>query len=97
MAAKIKIKPLGLRVVVKPEEQGESTAGGLLLPPSAQDDAKPEVGTVVRLGVGDSEIPFQLKEGDTVFFKKYSPDEVIVDDVTYYVLHQDDVVAVIEA
>ncbi|GAB4156640.1 MAG: co-chaperone GroES [Candidatus Dojkabacteria bacterium] len=97
MANKVKIQPIGMRVVVKPTQmQEDKTPGGLILPPSAQDESKPETGTVVRLGTGKSGKEFMMKEGDTVFFKKYSPDEIEVDGEKYYILHQDDVLAIIE-
>lgn len=99
MAKNINIQPLGLRVLVKPQEIDEKTAGGLYVPPTAQDDKKPEMGVVVKLGTGeqgDDARSFEVKEGDTVFFKGYSPDALEVDGEEYLVVHQDDVIAVIK-
>lgn len=83
---KVKITPLGKRVVVRPEEVEETTKGGLIIPPSAQDDQKSEVGTVVVLGTGEKDFKFTVKVGDKVFFKKYSPDEIEIDGEKYFVL-----------
>lgn len=94
-AEKIKIQPLGKRVVVMPEEVEEKTAGGLIIPPSAQDGQKPELGKVVKLGTGEKDFKFSVKVGDRVFFKKYSPDEIEVSGETYYVLEQDDILAIV--
>ncbi len=91
----INIQPLGKRVVVIPEEVVEKTAGGLIIPPSAQDGQKPEVGKVVKLGTGKKDFKFTVKEGDTVFFKKYSPDEIEVSGEKYYVISEEDILAIV--
>lgn len=99
MAKDIKIQPLGLRVVVKPQEQEEKTAGGLYVPPTAQEDKKPEMGVVVKLGTGekgDDAREFEVKEGDMIFFKGYSPDSIDVDGEEFLVVHQDDIIAVVK-
>lgn len=91
----VKIRPLGKRIVVKPEELEEKTASGLIIPPTAQDDSKPEVGVVVKLGSGEKDFEFSVKVGDKVFFKKYAPDSLEIDGSTYYLLSEEDVLAVI--
>jgi chaperonin GroES len=52
MEKNIKIQPIGNRVLVKPDEIEERTSGGLVLPPSASEEQRPETGTVVKLGKG---------------------------------------------
>ncbi len=89
------IQPLGMRVLVAPEESGDVTQGGLIIPPSANEDNRPEIGIVKRLGTGKKNKEFKVKEGDKVFFKKYSPDEIEVDGTKYYVLDQDDILAIL--
>ena len=46
MAKTIKLEPLGKRVLIQPDKIEETTKGGLVLPPSASEDQKPETGTV---------------------------------------------------
>lgn len=96
MASKVSVQPIGPRVLIKPDEaKEEKTSGGLYIPPTAQDDKKPEVGVVVALGQ-DKDHTFKVKVGDKVFFKKYSPEEIKVDEEMFYVIEEDDVLAVIK-
>lgn len=92
----VNVLPLGKRVVVKPQEIEETTSGGLIIPPTAQDGQKPELGEVVKLGTGESDFEFSVKLGDKVFFKKYSPDEIEVEGQTYYILSEEDVLAILK-
>ena len=99
MAKNIKIQPLGNRVLVKPDEVEEKTSGGLVLPPSASEDQKPETGTVVKLGKGKvdgKEVSFEGSVGDRIYFKKYSPDEILIDGDKYLLLDGEDIVAIIK-
>lgn len=95
----IKIKPLGGRVLIKPLEDEEVTASGLIIPDTAEKE-KPQQGVVVALGTGKigedgKKIEFSVSAGDKVVFKKYSPDEVEVDDVEYLVIEEDDILAIV--
>lgn len=99
MANKIKVQPLGKRVLLKPDDVEETTTGGLVLPPSASEDQNPETGVVVKLGEGKEDgkdITFYVSEGDRVYFKKYSPDEILIDDEQYFLLDVEDILAVIK-
>jgi chaperonin GroES len=100
MSKDIKITPLGKRVVVKPQEVQEKTPGGLVIPPSAADEKKPAFGEVVKLGIGKDEdgkvLKFDVKVGDLVYFKKYSPEEIEVDGTEYYILESDDILAIVK-
>lgn len=92
------IKPLGNRVVVEPLK--EETKGGIILPASA-DKEKPEKGKIIACGSGKflengTRAPMEVKVGDTVVFKKYSPDEVKVDGKEYLVLEESDIMGIIE-
>lgn len=89
-----KITPLGGRILVKPEVAEETTKGGLIIPDTV-DEKKPAMGVVEMLGTGGEDITFDMKKGDTVYFKKYSPEEVEIDGDTYYIIDVDDVLAVI--
>lgn len=99
MAKEIKITPLGDRVLVTPDAVEERTSAGLYLPPSSTDDQKPETGVVVKLGEGKvkgKDVSFNVKVGDRVYFKKYSPDELEVDGEKYFLLDNADILAVIK-
>ena len=96
MSKETKIQPIGLRVVVQPQAKEEKTAGGLYVPPTAQDDNKPRSGEVIKLGTGEDGKKFEVAVGDKVYFKKYGYDEIEVDGVEYFVMHQDDIIAVIK-
>lgn len=93
--AEVKLQPLGSRVLIKPQEQEDTIAGGLVVPPSASDDKRPAMGEVVTLGKG-KEVSFDIKVGDTVYFKKYSPEEIEIDGETYLILEAEDILAVIK-
>ena len=99
-ASKPLLAPLGDRVVVKPltaEEMGSVTASGIIIPDSAKE--KPEQGTVVAVGPGKYEdgrrTPMGVSVGDKVMFSKYGFDEVKIEGVTYYVIAEANVLAVL--
>jgi chaperonin GroES len=100
MATDIKIVPLGKRVVIKPQDIQEKTPGGLVIPPSATDDKRPAFGEIVKLGIGKGEdgkvIKFDVKVGDLVYFKRYSPEEIEVDGKEYLVLDAEDIIALVK-
>jgi len=100
MSSEIKIIPLGKRVVVKPQEVQEKTPGGLVIPPNATDEKRPAFGKVVKLGIGKDEegkvLKFNVKVGDLVYFKKYSPEEIEVDNQEYYILDAEDILAIVK-
>ncbi len=99
MSKDIQIQPLGKRVLIQPDVLEEKTAGGLVLPPSANDDKKPETGIVVKLGKGKikgKDISFDVSVGDRIYFKKYSPDEVEIDNEKYLLLDVEDILAIIK-
>lgn len=94
--AKIKIKPLDDRVVVEPMTAEETTAGGIVLPGSAQE--KPQRGTVVAVGPGrllDSGDRGELSVsvGDEVIFGKYGGSELEVDGHEVKILRESDILA----
>jgi len=95
----VKIQPLGDRVVVEREESEETTAGGIVLPDSAQD--KPSRGRVVSIGDGrllddGTRGELQVKEGDRVIFSSYAGDTVEIGDDEYLLMREDDILAIIE-
>jgi chaperonin GroES len=95
----MKIKPLDDRVLVKQSEAEEVTKGGIVLPDAAQE--KPQRGKVVATGPGkllDSGERGKLcvKKGDEVFYGKYAGNEVEIDEETYVILRETDILAVID-
>ncbi|QEG23581.1 MULTISPECIES: co-chaperone GroES [Pirellulaceae] len=94
--AKPKIKPLDDRVVVEPMTAEETTAGGIVLPDSAQE--KPQRGTIVAVGPGrllDSgeRGDLSVSVGDEIIFGKYGGNEIEVDGNEYKILRESDILA----
>lgn len=98
--AQIKIQPLGKRILVKPHEEEDTIAGGLVVPPSATDDKRPAMGEVLKLGKGKDDdgkdLSFDIKVGDVIYFKKYSPEEVEVDGEQYLIIDAEDILATLK-
>ena len=99
MAGKLKLKPLGGRVIVEPIEQEEMTAGGIILPETAKE--KPQEGKILAAGPGDRDedgerIPMEVQVGDKVLYAKYSGTEVKMDGKKLLILRESDILAVIE-
>lgn len=88
------IKTLADRVVIKMIEQECKNEFGLFLPDSAKE--KPQVAEVVAVGPGTKDIKMELKVGDKVICSKYAGTEVKLDDVTYSIMKQNDVLAIVE-
>jgi len=98
--AKLKMRPLNDKIVVKRVEAESKTKGGIVLPDTAKE--KPKEGVVVSVGSGKllengSRAPFQVKEKDRIIFSSYAGTEVKVDGEEYLVLSEDDVLAVVES
>ncbi len=96
----MQLKPLADRVIVEPLNEDAITKAGIILPDTV-DKEKPEKGKVLAVGPGKllengQRSPVEVKVGDTVVFKKYSPDEVKIDGKEYFVLSESDLMAVIE-
>ncbi len=94
------LRPLGDRLIVKASTKEEVTASGIILPDTASKE-RPEQGEVIAIGPGrlldnGSVAPMHVKVGQKIVFKKYSPDEVKVDDTEFLVISESDVLAVIE-
>lgn len=95
----LKLKPLADRLLVEAISADEITKAGIILPDTV-DKEKPEKGRVVALGSGKlldngTRLAWEVKVGDVVFFKKYAPDEIKVDDTEYLILSESDILAVL--
>jgi chaperonin GroES len=96
---KIKLQPLGDRVVVEREEAETTTSGGIVLPDSAKD--KPARGKVVSIGDGrllddGTRSRFQVKPGDRVIFNSYAGETFKVGDDELLLMREDEILAVIQ-
>jgi chaperonin GroES len=94
-----KLKPLGDRLVVKPTEQEEVTASGLVLPETAKE--KPQQGSVVATGPGRRDddgkrIEMDVAVDDIVLYAKYAGTEVKIEGEKLLILKESDVLAVLE-
>jgi chaperonin GroES len=94
--AKLNLRPLDDRVVVQPEDAESTTAGGIVLPDSAQE--KPQRGKVIAVGPGkllDSGNRGELSigVGDTVIYGKYGGSNVEVDGTEVKILRESDILA----
>jgi chaperonin GroES len=99
MSKSKKIRPLSDRIVVQPREVETKTAGGIVIPDTADKD-KPIQGTVLAIGSGryiDGKLqPLQVKVGDNVLFGKYAGTNVKLDDTEFLVMREEDVMGVVE-
>ncbi|MDR2776763.1 MAG: co-chaperone GroES [Puniceicoccales bacterium] len=97
METKIKIKPLGNRVLVKKIEEQEQIKGGIIIPDAAKESS--QEAEVIALGSGRNDegkiLEFEVKAGDRVLISKYGGTEVKRDKETLVVLRQDDILAVL--
>ena len=88
------MKPINDRVVVKPADAEERTAGGLIIPDTAKE--KPQRGEVVAVGPGKKDVTMSVKEGDVVLYGKYSGQELNYKGEDYLVIKQDDILVVLD-
>jgi chaperonin GroES len=93
------IKPLYDRVVVRRLESEQTTAGGIIIPDTAQE--KTQMGTIVAAGAGrvakDGSIrPLQVKEGDTILFGKFSGTEVKFEGEDLLILKEEELLGLVQ-
>ena len=88
----MKVKPLGDRVLVKPDAVETKTAGGIIIPDTAQE--KTQRGVVVA--VGDDKEKIKVSIGQKVIHDKYAGTQIQIDGVDHLVLKSNDLVAVVE-
>ena len=95
----MKFRPLGDRVVVRRVKEDQKTAGGIIIPETAQE--KPQEGEVISVGPGalddnGKRVAPEVKVGDSVLFGKWSGTEVKVDGEELLIMKESDVMGVIE-
>jgi len=96
---RMKLKPLGDRLIVQAVEEEETTASGIVLPDTAKE--KPQKGKVLAVGDGaiqedGSRRPLDVSEGDEVLYSKYGGTEITVDGDELLVLRESDVLAKVD-
>ncbi|MBN1830385.1 MAG: co-chaperone GroES [Deltaproteobacteria bacterium] len=95
----MKIRPLYDRILVKRLEEEEKTKGGIIIPDTAKE--KPMQGEIIAAGKGrrgdDGKIlPLDVKVGDRILFNKYAGSDIKIDDESYMIMREDDVLGIIE-
>jgi chaperonin GroES len=99
VATAVRLKPLGDRVLVKAVEKKEEIRSGIIIPDTAKE--KPQEGEIVAVGKGkigeDGKlIPMDVKAGDKILYGKYSGTEVKIDGQEYLIMHQEDILGIVE-
>ena len=95
----MKLAPLDDRVVIKQSEAEEKSAGGIILPDAAKE--KPQKGKIIAVGPGKmldngKRAEMNVKKGEDVLYAKYSGNEIEIDGEKYVILHEGDILGVIE-
>ena len=96
----MRFRPLGDRVVVRRVKEEQKTAGGIIIPDTAQE--KPQEGEVVAVGPGaldddGKRVPPEVKPGERVLFGKWSGTEVKIDGEDLLIMKESDIMGVIDA
>ena len=94
----MKFRPLHDRVVIERIDAEAKTAGGIIIPDTAQE--KPQQGKVSAVGPGGRDesgklIPIDVKVGDRILFGKWSGTEVKIDGVEYLIMKESDIMGVL--
>jgi chaperonin GroES len=88
----MKVKPLADRVMVKMEKNEAKTAGGIIIPDTAQE--KTQTGVVVAIG-NDKDV-ITVKVGDKVMYDKYAGTQVKIDQEEHLIVKMADIIAIID-
>ena len=97
--AKVNFTPIGGYILVKPVSEEQVSSSGIVLPETV-DKERPQKGEIIALGTQrlsktGEKIDFNVKVGDKVLFKKYSPDEVEIDGEEYLIMDEDAILGVL--
>ncbi len=95
----MKLKPLDDRIVIKQLDAQEKTTGGIILPEAAKE--KPQIGKVVALGPGKllengKRSKMNVKKNDKVVYAKYMGSDIEIEDESYVILRESDILGVVE-
>jgi len=95
----MELRPLDDRVVIKPSQAQDKTAGGIFLPDTAKE--KPQIGKIVWVGPGKTQddgklIPVSVKKDDEVVYGKYMGNEIEIDGQKFVIVRESDLLGVVE-
>ncbi len=95
----MELRPLDDRVVIKPSQAQDKTAGGIFLPDTAKE--KPQIGKIVWVGPGKVQdngkrTPVSVKKDDEVVYGKYMGNEIEIDGQKYVIIKESDLLGVLE-
>ena len=93
------ITPLGDKIIILPQDEGEQMYGNIVVPDAGQE--RPEIGTVLAVGPGristnGTLIPNKIEVGATVMVPKFGAQVVVVENETYVVASENDVLGIIK-
>lgn len=93
------IRPLHDRVIIERIEAETKTAGGIIIPDTAQE--KPSEGKVISVGKGARDesgklVPLDVKKGDKVLFEKWGGTDIKIDGKEYIIMKESAILAVVE-
>ena len=96
---KAKFRPMDDRVLLEPCEADEKTTGGIILPDSARE--KPQRGVIRAAGPGKlldsgNRGEMSVSLGDEVLYGRYAGTEIEIDDTTFVVLRENDILAIVD-
>ena len=96
---KCPIIPLGDKIVILPQEEGEQTYGNIVVPDMGKE--KPEMGTVLAVGPGrvstdGTLIPNKLRKGQTVIVPKFGAQTAVVENEIYIIASENDILGIIK-
>ena len=95
---KVKVSPIGDRILVKPSVVESQEKGGLIVPSSAQE--KPQHGVVVSVGQGKqlkngTLLPLDVQVGNEILYGKYAGTQITLDKVDHILISQDEILGVL--
>ncbi|MGO3732221.1 MAG: co-chaperone GroES [Vagococcus sp.] len=93
------LKPLGDRVIIEVKEEEEKTIGGIVLTSASKE--KSQTGVIIAVGDGrtldnGTTLPVSVEAGQTVMFEKYAGQDVTYDGTDYLIVHEKDIVAIVQ-
>lgn len=88
-----KVKPLADRVIIEPVSAETQTKGGIIIPDTAQ--VKQSKGKVIAVGIGTTDEPMEIKEGDMVLYGEHAGTKIKVEEKECLIMRQCDVMAII--
>ncbi|HET7839503.1 MAG TPA: co-chaperone GroES [Rectinemataceae bacterium] len=88
----MKVKPLVDRVLIKIQEGESKSAGGIIIPQTAQE--KTQTGVVIAVGTDKDVI--KVKEGDKVMYDKYAGTQIKIEGTEHLIVKMQDILAIIE-